>query len=420
LHTALAALESAPSLRASASPAVDALATIDAALATLSQIFTGSRSGFGVRIRIQRTLGSLAYMIASVLEGRTATIGEAQLSLFADAVGDRVPAAIASIISGVVFRLGELPLEAGGRAQTIVTSASLPPWIPPRRTLGGFYVVRSLGSGAAGTVFLANRLEERSDPDAEKVALKVPDYSASASRSLTEAQFMQLFREEAAALIGLPSHPNLARFVTFDLGAKPKPILAMEFVEGITLEREISARTMTMPRALKVLADLLSGIEAMHGAGIAHLDVKPSNVVLRGGKDAVLVDFGLAGRKIRPGCATGSYGAPEVWAASENTTQSPMPADVYAFACVAFELLTAVTLFDGPSEIALISMHLAHDGSPAGVKKLAVALGGDALAEVLFSALRRDPAKRASIRDLKRDFDQLSKKLSTAKWPLTL
>ena len=60
----------------------------------------------------------------------------------------------------------------------------------------------------------------------------------------------------------------------------------------------------------------------------------------------VLVDFGLAGRHIRPGCATGPYGAPEIWGLTpEDWKPRPMPADVYAFACMAYEVLTGDTLF---------------------------------------------------------------------------
>src|SRR5262249_20366392 len=160
--------------------------------------------------------------------------------------------------------------------------------------------------------------------------------------SVSEAQFMKMFREEASALIAIPAHANLARFVTFDAGARPKPILVMELVEGTTLERLIESRALDAPRALRALDDVLAGMEAMHGVGVGHLDLKPSNVVLRKDEQAVLVDFGLSGRHIRPGCATGPYGAPEVWGAVPDDWEPlPMASDVYAFGCVAFEVLTA-------------------------------------------------------------------------------
>ena len=157
-----------------------------------------------------------------------------------------------------------------------------------------------------------------------------------------------MFRDEASALIALPAHPNLARFVTFDAGSKPKPILVMELVEGTTLEHVLEARGVDTARVLRVLDDVLRGLEAMHSAGVGHLDLKPSNVVLRRDEQAVLVDFGLAGRHIRPGCATGAYGAPEVWGALEGRKDlTPMKADVYAFGCVAFEALTGAGALPG-------------------------------------------------------------------------
>ena len=169
----------------------------------------------------------------------------------------------------------------------------------------------------------------RSDHErAELFALKVPDYDGAAARSLSEQEFLEFFRAEASALLGLPPDPNLARFVTFDLGARPKPILVMELIEGPTLERFVSAsdggsRKQTAERALSILDGVLAGLEVMHRHTIGHLDVKPSNVILREGKTPTLVDFGLAGRHLRPGCATG-YGAPEVWG-REGFVGEPSP-----------------------------------------------------------------------------------------------
>jgi serine/threonine protein kinase len=217
----------------------------------------------------------------------------------------------------------------------------------------------------------------------------------------------------------VPSHPNLARFVLFDDASKPKPILVMELVEGTTLERLLESRALDTPRALKILDDVLRGLEAMHGAGVGHLDLKPSNVVLRKGAQAVLVDFGLAGRHIRPGCGTGPYGAPEVWdAQSGRSDASPSKADLYAFACVAFEALTGRVLFDGTTEVAQIAMHLAHDGFPSALRLLANRHDLSELAELLFSTLRRNPLDRPSAATVRKELARLSGALAQLEWPI--
>jgi serine/threonine protein kinase len=281
-------------------------------------------------------------------------------------------------------------------------------------------VVRPVGSGAVGTVFLVHRIEDRHDPAAERFALKVPDYSATAARSLSESEFMKLFRDEASALMAVPAHPNLARFVTFDLAARPKPILVMELVEGTVLERILEAAVFDTERALKVLDGVLAGLEAMHGVGVGHLDLKPSNVVLRRGDEAVLVDFGLAGRHIRPGCTTGPYGAPEVWGVvPDGVSPTPMMSDVYAFGCLAYETLTGKVLFDADNEMAQIAMHLGHDGLPAPLRDLGKKDGMAGLVEVLFSALRRDPRLRPAVSVLRARLGPLASELARHAWPLT-
>ena len=138
--------------------------------------------------------------------------------------------------------------------------------------LGGFFVLRSLGKGGVGSVFVVKRIEERNDPNAESFALKVPEYDAQVARHMSEADFMQMFQSEASALLSLPSHQNLARFVTFDLGLRPKPILVMELVDGVTSETLISRRQLTTERAFALIDGVLAGLEAMHSVGVAHLE----------------------------------------------------------------------------------------------------------------------------------------------------
>jgi hypothetical protein len=326
----------------------------------------------------------------------------------------------AAPIADTLSYLQSLP---AGRLESVAPSARseqpLPAWLPPRRTLGGFYVVRALGEGGQASVFAARRLEERHDDDAELFAVKVPVFDPRTAGQMSEGEFLQLFRREATALLELPEDPHLARFVTFDAGAKPRPILVMELVRGDGLDDLIDGRKLsTTAEALRLLDGVLAGLETMHAAGIGHLDVKPSNVIRReGAGEAVLVDFGLAGRNLRLGCATPSYGAPEVWGAI--TSGSPLTADVYAFGCLAFEVLTAEVLFDDSLDDAvLIARHLAHDGMPPGLKGLAADSRALPFTELLFDALRRDPTKRIGVASLRTRLRALAPQLSQLAWPL--
>jgi serine/threonine protein kinase len=167
------------------------------------------------------------------------------------------------------------------------------------------------------------------------------------------------------------------------------------------------------------LDGILAGLESMHGAGVGHLDLKPSNVILRGGDTPVLVDFGLSGRKLRPGCGTPEYCSPEVvGVVPEGHTPSPLAADLYAFGCMAFELLTAELLFDAADEVSLLSLHISHDGWPP---KLAAFARDPALAQVcvvLAACLRRDPRQRPSVTETRAALQSVAPALTRLAWPL--
>ncbi|MFW5740937.1 MAG: protein kinase domain-containing protein, partial [Myxococcota bacterium] len=373
------------------------------------------------------------------------------VSTAAATLRDELPLSVARVAEHVLGRLLRLPPDQSEEAPFELNrprrhaEPALPIWMPPSRTLGGFHVVRPLGAGAVGSVFVACRSDERGQRRARQFALKVPEYGGDVAHTLSEDEFLQLFREEAGALLAVPQHPNLARFVTFDVGAKPKPILVMELVEGPTLERLIQTRVLETQRATRILDGIAAGLEAMHAAGVGHLDVKPSNIILRtaeqrplsappvsgsgqrisripegpdGAVTPVLVDFGLAGRKIRPGCATASYGAPEVWGhAPEGLDARPMAADVYAFACVAFETLVGEELFPGTDHLAVLTSHFQHDGVPPRLRKLSGSPALDALAATLQLALRQDPRHRCTIAELRGQLARID--LGRHPWPLT-
>ncbi|MFT3769793.1 MAG: serine/threonine-protein kinase [Minicystis sp.] len=428
LAKALGAVQTADALRPLADPETSPLRTLAEALERLGQLTASALRRCGGEDEPIAALPASPYPLTAAL-GRALEAGadvaaslQPVLSTSLERAFASAPRALAGLVARILPRIAKLPADLDRPSViplTKLVEGPLPAWMPARRTLGGFYVHRQIGGGAAGTVFIVTRAEERHDPAADRFALKVPDYDATAARSLSESDFLKLFREEAGALLAIPEHENLARFVTFDAGARPKPILVMELVEGTRCDKAIASRLLTLPSAFTLLDGVLAGLGAMHGVGVGHLDIKPSNVILRNQGQAVLVDFGLAGRHLRPGCGTSSYGAPEVWGiVPEGVTATPLSADVYSFGCVAFEVLTGQTLFDAPNEVALISQHLTHDGLPAGVKKLADRGITAGLASVLRRCLRRDPRQRGTVVEIREELRAVAAALGGKSWPV--
>lgn len=303
--------------------------------------------------------------------------------------------------------------------------SELPEWMPLSRMLGGFLVQRALGAGNSGSVFVARRRGNRatSNPD-DSVALKVPDFDSGIARNLSQQEFERLFREEAGALLALPNHANLARFISFDATATPKPILVMEYVRGPTLEQLLDSRRLDVAIALGIADDIAAGLAAMHEVKIAHLDVKPANVVIRNygtpRAHAVLVDFGLAGRQLRWGCGSPYYGAPEVWntATAKSARPSPLPTDVYAFACLVFELCTGRTLVEGATLTGVLAKHLSGAAAKDAYWRFATKLGAPRLADVLAASLARDANQRPPIAELKQALRDHRALFTAKKWPM--
>jgi hypothetical protein len=411
------------------------LKELESTLFALSQLTVGARRRLIVKShRPVPASGSAIGMLDMAVEQHLREQGtnlDEMLRFANHTLEQELPSAIAAAAKIVLGRLPLLSIrDVGSGLDSFVPpapkEAPLPPWLPGRRILGGFYVLRALGTGGVGSVFVVTRAEERHAHGATRFALKVPDYSAEAARTLSEEEFLNLFREEAGALLALPEHENLATFVTFDAGARPKPILVMELVEGPTLERVVERGDLRVPDAIALLQGVASGLESMHQLGIGHLDVKPSNVILRNAESMshranspVLVDFGLAGRQVRPGCATGPYGAPEIWGlVPEGCVPRPMAVDTYAFACLAYEVLTGDTLFEAPGELATINLHLSHDGYPEKLLQMRAHPRLAALCDLLANALRQHPEERISMRELREGLAELAGSLEDLEWPL--
>ena len=405
-----------------------ALTTLEDALASLAQVATNARRRCGETVPdTPAAPGELPLSVARVVAADD-TATRSALGAAIEAGTRRaertVPAEVANVVAMVARRLGTLPLDPPGAAPPASRDPSakeLPPWLPARRVLGGFYVLAPLGGGAAGSVFVVVRSDEREEPQAERFALKVPHYDAAAARSISEAEFLKMFREEAGALLSLPEHDNLARFITFDARARPKPVLVMELVEGTPCDVLLTDRQpqLDLPRAVGVLDGVLAGLQAMHGAGLGHLDLKPSNVIVRSSGQPALVDFGLSGRHLRPGCATAAYGAPEVWGiVSGGPPPTPMQADIYGFACVAFEVTTGRTLFDAPNEMACVAAHVSHDGLPEPVSRLTKDARYAPLGNLLYHCLRRDAHARPSVSAVRAELARIAPEITRLAWPV--
>jgi hypothetical protein len=391
--------------------------------AIATELGTLARRVFGARRRLELPADDRADELEAALRGIDSALAGSQpidesIALSIDHARAALPPAIAAAVERVLGWLARRPHTEAEGQPSATADAMLPGWVPLSRLLGNFYVVRPIGRGGSGSVLLAVRSDERTRADRELVALKVPDYSPDAARNLSEHEFERLFREEAGALLALPRHANLARFITFDASVQPKPILVMEFVRGTNLERTLEAGELSMDRALAIVDGLLAGLVAMHEVSIAHLDVKPANLVLREGSgNAVLVDFGLAGRRIRYGCGSVHYGAAEVWTESGEKLE-PFPADVYAAACVAFEVLANRTLMTGDSIKAVLDQHFTRQPGGEALARLERIRRFAPLAELLRAAIARDPKRRPTAARLRAGFNAIAPDLRTQSWPI--
>jgi eukaryotic-like serine/threonine-protein kinase len=201
-----------------------------------------------------------------------------------------------------------------------------------------------------GIVFRAVR-----ETDGQEIALKVLR-----SELGHDDVFRQRFVHEARAA-GEVQHRHLVPIV--DAGEiDGRPYLAVEFVAGRTLEARIASEgPLPLDAAVRLVAHVGSGLDALHRAGIVHRDVKPSNVMIDEEGSAKLTDFGLAkGRAYtvltKPGTVMGTldYIAPELLRGASASPAS----DVYALGCLAYEAVTGRAPFGDKTMFELAAAHL--------------------------------------------------------------
>lgn len=219
-----------------------------------------------------------------------------------------------------------------------------------------FAIERVAGAGSMGTVFLARDTETGAE-----VALKVLRTGG------LEARF-----EREAEILARLVHPRIVRYLGNGVTAVGERFLALEWIQGDTLRARIARAGLSVHEALEVGIAIAEALEAVHQRGIVHRDVKPSNVLLPGGRvaDAKLTDFGIAQlagdhrRVTRTGdlLGTPAYMAPEQL---ERAGRVGPACDVFALGALLFECLTGRAPSIAPATSA--SVRVARPELPASL-----------------------------------------------------
>jgi tetratricopeptide (TPR) repeat protein len=263
--------------------------------------------------------------------------------------------------------------------------------------IGRYVVERELGRGGMGIVYRAR------DPELNRpVALKVV---LDPARATPDA--LARFRLEATAAARL-RHPGIV--TVYEVSEhEGKPFIALELVEGESLERLLLRASMPPRRLAELVREVALALDHAHGQGVVHRDVKPENVLVDAEGRARLTDFGLARDAARPEgiTATGTilgtpaYMAPEQ-AAGETRAQGPAT-DVYALGAVLYRGLVGRPPFAAPALAALIHRIL-HD-EPVAPHELRKDVHAD-LETIVLRCLEKEPGRRVpSAAELARELE---------------
>jgi serine/threonine protein kinase/tetratricopeptide (TPR) repeat protein len=303
-------------------------------------------------------------------------------------------------------------------------------------TIGPYRVLRRIGQGGMGAVYLAQR------DDAEfkqQVAIKL------VKRGMDTEFVLRRFRNERQILAAL-NHPNIARLLDGGTTSDGRPYFVMEYIEGQPITHYADERRLTTVERLQLFQEVCSAIHYAHQNLVIHRDIKPSNILVTADGTPKLLDFGIA-KLLNPDLAahtleatavairlmTPEYASPEQVKGEAITTAS----DVYSLGVLLYELLTGHRPYrissraahevarvvceeepqkpstavrrvetylpaDGTASITLTpeTVSRTRDGNP---DKLRRRLAGD-LDNIVLMAMRKEPARRyASVDQLAND-----------------
>ncbi len=296
-------------------------------------------------------------------------------------------------------------MQAPVPAEALAAAAEAPSAEQAGAMVGPYRLLRPLGAGGMGQVWLA----EREDGSIQRqVALKLP-------RTSWAPGMAARLKQERDALAAL-EHPNIARLYDAGMTATGRPYIAMEYVDGVPIDAH--ARGLTLRERLSLFLQVAGAVSYAHARLVVHRDLKPTNILVSASGSVRLLDFGAAKllreegpgdseltREIGPALSP-DYASPEQIRGERVT----VAADVYSLGVVLFELLTGQRPYRLPRDSWGALVDAVSNLQPplastrvVGDRRAARALRGD-LDAVVAKALRREVGERyASVQALADD-----------------
>jgi serine/threonine-protein kinase len=221
-------------------------------------------------------------------------------------------------------------------------------------TVGDYQVVGILGAGGMGQVYkVRNVISDR----VEAMKVLLPDL---VNQPDLADRFLREIKVQASLV-----HPNIASLHTA-VRVDNQLLMLMEYVEGVTLDQKLKDGPLPAAEAVNYVMQVLAALDYAHARGVVHRDIKPGNMMLTPGGVVKLMDFGIARsatdhKLTQTGTTVGSlyYMSPEQ---IQGVTAPDARSDLYSVGVSLYELVTGKKPFDGDSQFAIMSAHLA--GTP--------------------------------------------------------